>query len=252
QAIPLKQKAELASQLPINLPKKQDKLEMAAMPDALKLGSKKNLDKPMMGKPLDLVGRKAMKQPAGMNMNALKMNRRKDSLASTAKLPSGIRLGKKSSFLPQQQRPLVNTQRFARRANLQARGGSLADMPTIKKPIKKKKVQFDTTNLKILREKNTFQIFGPLKNRRRIKIFLPRYPRWAEEQGIECSVSFHLFVLPDGRVKNNLYMEQSSGYSEIDKLALTALSKFQFVPLGSGKKQEEQEGVIVFYFRLSR
>jgi TonB family protein len=252
QTIPIKRKAELANQLPIDLPKKQDKIEMA-MPDALKLGSKKDMDKPMMDKPLDLVGRKAVKQPAGMNMNALKMNKRKDSLANTAKLPSGIKLGKKSSFLPQQQRAVVNTKQFARRANLQARGGSLADMPTIKKPKKKKKIlAFDTSNLTIKREKNTFQIFGPLKDRRRIKIYLPKYPRWAEEQNIECSVSLHLFVLPSGIVKNNLYVEQSSGYSELDKLALTALSKFQFAPLGSGARQEEQEGVIVFYFRLSR
>jgi len=253
QAIPIKHKPELANNLPIELPKKEAKPEMAPMPDALKLGSKKNLDKPMMAdKPLDLVGRKAVKAPAGMNVNPLQMTKRKDSLATTSQLPSGIKLGKKSSFLPARQAPVVNTQRFARRANLQARGGSLADMPVIKKPIKKKKIAFNTADLVIKREKNTFKIFGPLKDRPILKKYLPRYPRWAEEQGIECSVSLHFFVLPDGRVKDNLFVEQSSGYSEMDKLATKALRAFKFAPLGSGVRQEEQEGIIVFYFRLSR
>ncbi|MBN1596124.1 energy transducer TonB [candidate division FCPU426 bacterium] len=252
QAIPIKQKPDLAADLPMDLPKKDTQPEMAPMPDALKLGSKKDLDKPMMDKPLDLVGRKAVNAPAGMNVDALQMNKRKDSLAQTSQLPSGISLGKKSSFLPQQQVAVVNTQQFARRANLQARGGSLADMPTIKKPEAKKKVEFDTSNLNLQREQNTFQIFGPLKDRPIIEKYLPRYPRWAEEQGIECSVSLHFFVLPEGQVKENLFVEQSSGYSEMDGLAMKALRAFKFAPLGAGKRQEEQEGVIIFYFRLSR
>jgi TonB family protein len=252
KAIPLKVKPELASDLPMDLPKKDTQPEMAQMPDALKLGSKKELDKPIMDRPLDLVGRKAVKVPAGMNVNPLRMNKRKDSLAMTSQLPSGIKVGKKSSFLPSRQGPIVNTQRFARRANLQARGGSLADMPSIKKPEKKQAVKFDTSNLSLQREQNTFQIFGPLKDRPILEKYLPRYPRWAEEQGIECSVSLHFFVLPDGEVKNNIFIEQSSGYSEMDRLAMKALTAFRFAPLASNKRQEEQEGVIIFYFRLSR
>ena len=221
QAIPIKVDQQLANQLLVDLPKKDAKPEMAAMPDALKLGSKKDLDKPAIAnQPLDLVGRKAVKAPAGMNINPLQMNKKKDSLASTSKLPSGIRLGKKSGFLPSKQAPLVNTQRFARRANLQARGGGLADMPTIKKPKVKKKVDLSTQNFTIKREKNTFQIFGALKDRPRLRISLPRYPRWAEEQGIECQVGLHFFVLPDGSVKNNVYVEQSSGYTEMDKISM--------------------------------
>ncbi len=252
QAIPLKAKSELASQLPMDLPKREDKLEIA-MPDALKLGSKKDLDKPAIpGQPLDLVGRKAVKSPAGMNVNALQMNKRKDSLASAAKLPSGISLGRKSSFLPSRQQPVVNTAKFSRRANLQARGGSLADMPTIRKPKVKKKVAFDTSNLNLNRERNTFKIFGPLKDRPRLETYMPKYPRWAEEQGWEGSVSLHFFVLPNGIVKRNIFVEQSSGKSEIDQLAVKALKAFKFAPLPSSKRQEEQEGVILFYFRLSR
>jgi TonB family protein len=208
------------------------------------------MDKPsLMDKPLDLVGRKAVQAPAGMDVNPLKMQKRNDALATSSQLPAGIQLGAKSSFLPAREAPLMNASQFARRANLDARGGSLADMPTIKKPEEKKKVEFDTSSLKIERSGNTFKIFGALQNRAILEKYLPRYPRWAEEQGLECNVTIHFFVFPDGSVKNNLYVEQSSGYAEMDNLAMKALREFKFAPIPGG---EEQEGGIIFYFRLSR
>jgi TonB family protein len=253
QVIPVKANQPMTSQLPIDLPKKMAKPELSAMPDALKLGDKKNMDKPMLDKPLDLVGRKAVAAPAGMDVNPLQMNKKQDSLAMTSQLPSGISLNKSSSWLPQKQAPVMNADAFAKRANLQARGGGLADMPAIQKPIEtKKKAEFDTSSLKIERSGNTFKIFGALQNRQRLGIVLPKYPRWAEEQGLECSVSIHFFVFPNGTVKDNLFVEQSSNYSEMDGLATKALLAFQFAPLPPSEKQEEQEGVIVFYFRLSR
>ena len=65
-------------------------------------------------------------------------------------------------------------------------------------------------------------------------------------EGIEGA---ELFVVPDGTVKNNLYVEASSGYPEMDNLAMKALRAFKFAPIAGG---EEQEGGIIFYFRLSR
>jgi TonB family protein len=252
QAVPLKQKMELASKIPLELPKKMDQPKLSAMPEALKLGDKKNMDKMAMPEALDLVGRKAVKQPAGMDINPLQMKQKTDSLAMASKMPEGISLGRKGSFGATNQMPALDTTNFGRRANLQARGGSLADMPTIKEPEKKKQIDFSTSNLSIQREQNTFQIYGDLKNRRIMQKYMPRYPRWAEEQGIECTVSIHFFVVPAGFVKDNLYIEQSSGYPEMDNLAMTALKAFQFAPLGSDERQVEQEGVIAFYFRLSR
>jgi len=249
QVIPIKAD-QMASKPDLPDLPKAPKQELAAMPQALDLGSKKDFDKPsMMDKPLDLVGRKAV-APAGMDVNPLQMNRKSEALATHSNLPAAIGLGKSSSWLPQKQAPIVNAGQFARRANLQARGGSLADMPTIKKAIPKKKaVDFDTSNLNLERKGNTFRIFGPLQNRPILEKYLPKYPRWAEEQGLECNVSLHFFVLPNGIVKDNLYVEQSSGYSEMDNLAMKALRAFKFAPISSG---EEQEGVIVFYFRLTR
>ena len=249
QVIPLKQDemASMASDMP-EIPK-QDKQELAAMPEALDLGAKKDLDKPAISdKPLDLVGRKAVAAPAGMDVNPLKMKRKSDALAATANLPKGINVGKKSSWLPSKQAPIVSASKFARRTSIKARGGALADMPTIKKKVaKKESPKFDTSNLNIQRRGSAFRIFGPLKDRAILKKYLPRYPRWAEEQGLEANVTLHFFVMPGGSVKGNLYVEQSSGYAEMDRLAMKALQAFQFAPIASG---EEQEGVIIFYFRL--
>jgi TonB family protein len=225
QVIPVKQD-QLAQQLPMELPKTQ-KQQLAEMPKALDLGSKKDLDKPsLMDKPLDLVGKKSVQVPAGMDVNPLKMQKRNDSLATSSQLPAGIQLGAKSSFLPSAQAPIVNANQFARRANLDARGGSLADMPVIKKPEVKKAIDLDSSSLKIERTGNTFKIFGALENRPISERYLPKYPRWAEEQGLECNVTIHFFVQPDGGVKNNLYVEASSGYPEMDNLAMKALRAF--------------------------
>jgi TonB family protein len=248
KVIPVKAE-QLQQQMPVELPKTQ-KQELAEMPKALDLGAKKNLDKPsLMDKPLDLVGKKSVAVPVGMDVNPLKMQKRNDSLATSSQLPTGIQLGAKSSFLPSAQAPIVNANQFARRANLDARGGALADMPTIKKPEVKKAVNLDSSSLKIERSGNTFKIFGALENRPISERYLPKYPRWAEEQGLECNVTIHFFVVPDGSVKNNLYVEASSGYPEMDNLAMKALRAFKFAPIASG---EEQEGGIIFYFRLSR
>lgn len=247
QVIPVKADLAAAPKLPIDLPKQ--KQELAAMPQALDLGSKKDLNQPMIDKPLDLVGRKAVAAPAGMDVNPLQMNRKSDALATTSQMPTGLKIGGKSSWLPQREAPIMNANQFARRADLSARGGALSDMPVIKKPAAEKKVEFDTSSLKIERTGNTFKIFGALQNRPILEKYLPKYPRWAEEQGLECNVSIHFFVLPDGVVKNNLFIEASSGYSEMDQLAMKALKAFKFSPISTG---EEQEGVVVFYFRLSR
>jgi TonB family protein len=248
QVIPVKQDLAAAPQMPIDLPK-NPKQDLAKMPEALDLGAKKNLDQPVIDKPLDLVGRKSVEMPAGMAVNPLQMNKKNEQLATSSQMPTGLQIGAKSSWLPSREQPIVSAGQFDRRANLQARGGSLADMPTIKKPDVQKKVDFDTSSLKIERTGNTFKIFGALANRARLKTFLPKYPRWAEEQGLECNVSLHFFVLPGGEVKNNLFVEQSSGYPEMDQLAMKALQSFMFAPISTG---EEQEGVVVFYFRLSR
>jgi TonB family protein len=100
--------------------------------------------------------------------------------------------------------------------------------------------------------KNTgpFSMEGPLKYRKILKMELPPYPRWAEEKGLEASVSIRLWVDPRGKVKENMYLEKTSGYSEIDHVAMEALMNFKFVPIPSDLTQEDEWGVATFRFEL--
>jgi TonB family protein len=100
--------------------------------------------------------------------------------------------------------------------------------------------------------KGPFSMEGPLKYRKILKLELPPYPRWAEEQGVEASVSFRLWVDPKGRVKDNMYLEKASGYSELDHLAKEALMKFVFVPLPGDQPQEDEWGVATFRFEFKK
>lgn len=100
------------------------------------------------------------------------------------------------------------------------------------------------------KSKGPFSMEGPLKYRKILKMNLPPYPRWAEEQGIEASVSFRLWVNPKGKVKPTLYLEKASGYAELDQLAKDALTQFIFVPLPETVTQEDEWGVATFRFEL--
>jgi len=76
----------------------------------------------------------------------------------------------------------------------------------------------------------------------------PVYPEWAKTDGIEGSVTLRFYVLPDGRVKDNIFVEKTSGFSDFDGNAVAALRVWRFEPLpGSG----EQWGVITFHYRLT-
>jgi TonB family protein len=102
------------------------------------------------------------------------------------------------------------------------------------------------------KNKGPFSMEGPLKYRKILKMELPSYPRWAEEKGIEPSVSIRLWVDPKGKVRENMYLEKTSGYTEIDQLVMQALMKFVFVPLPKEQTQEDEWGVATFRFELKR
>lgn len=102
------------------------------------------------------------------------------------------------------------------------------------------------------KQKGPFSLEGPLKYRKIIKMDLPPYPRWAEEKGIEASVSIRLWVDPGGKVKDNMYLEKTSGYSELDHLAMEALRKFVFVAIPPNQTQEDEWGVATFRFELKK
>ncbi len=79
----------------------------------------------------------------------------------------------------------------------------------------------------------------------------PEYPDWARKQGIEATVRLQLTVLPNGLIKeNDLQLEQTSGYRELDRVVYDALVQWEFEPLPPEINQVEQSGVITFSFSL--
>jgi TonB family protein len=79
----------------------------------------------------------------------------------------------------------------------------------------------------------------------------PEYPEWAKKQGIEAVVRFRLTVLPNGLLREDeLQLEQTSGYRELDRVVYDALVQWEFEPLAPGVTQVDQSGVITFSFSL--
>jgi TonB family protein len=97
----------------------------------------------------------------------------------------------------------------------------------------------------------SFQIAGPISQREIIKKVKPRYPKWALEQHITGKVTVRIWVLANGQVKGVPQVLFSSGYPDLDQVVVDAVRGWEFAPLGSGVKAEEQWGDITFVFQLS-
>lgn len=78
----------------------------------------------------------------------------------------------------------------------------------------------------------------------------PLYPDWAKKQGVEAIVKFRLTVLPNGLLKDDLQLDQTSGYRDLDRVVYDALIQWEFDPLSPELPQVEQSGVITFSFSL--
>lgn len=100
------------------------------------------------------------------------------------------------------------------------------------------------------KSKKGFEIAGPLNNRPILHKVIPQYPAWAEEQGIIGSVRIWFTVTPDGQVRSNMRVTKTTGYPELDKLALDALKQWRFAGFTSSD-EASQWGIITFTFSLS-
>ncbi len=98
--------------------------------------------------------------------------------------------------------------------------------------------------------KKGFEIAGPLNNRPILHKVIPQYPAWAEEQGIIGSVRIWFTVTPDGAVRTNMRVTKTTGYPELDKLALDALKEWRFAVFNTSD-DSSQWGIITFTFSLS-
>jgi TonB family protein len=92
-------------------------------------------------------------------------------------------------------------------------------------------------------------LMGPVADRPLRSHTAPVYPQWAKANGVEATVSLHFVVRPDGRIKENIFVEKTSGYEDFDANAIAALRGWRFAPLGPGVTGE-QWGTITFQFKL--
>ena len=64
---------------------------------------------------------------------------------------------------------------------------------------------------------------------------------------MEKEVTLWCHVLPNGQVKDDISVKDSSGYKDVDNLAVEVLRKWNF---SSIEEQYEQSGQITFKFKL--
>jgi TonB family protein len=100
-------------------------------------------------------------------------------------------------------------------------------------------------------KKKSFELEGPLNNRRIVTKVLPQYPAWAEEQGIAGAVRIAFTVDAAGKVLSNMQVRQTTGYPDLDKLGIDALKQWKFAPLEGADDGSGQWGIITFTFSLA-
>jgi len=97
-------------------------------------------------------------------------------------------------------------------------------------------------------DKKGVTIEGPLQDRKVLSYDIPEFPKWARDQGVlEANVSIRFWVDHEGNVLDNMRIEHTSGYGQMDRLAMDSLKNWKFAPLLS---DERQWGVITFRFVL--
>jgi TonB family protein len=95
------------------------------------------------------------------------------------------------------------------------------------------------------------QIEGQLAGRTILRQVKPIYPDWAQKQGIEATVKYQIIVLPNGLVKEDeIELEQTSGYQDLDRAVYDALIQWEFAPLASDVTQANQSGTVPFTFNF--
>jgi TonB family protein len=99
-------------------------------------------------------------------------------------------------------------------------------------------------------KKKTSMIEGPLKKRRVLHYEIPAFPKWAQQQGIlEAIVRIRFSVAPSGEViEDGMHMVQTSGYPELDRLAMDSLKQWRFQAKSDDSGNEW--GIITFRFVL--
>jgi protein TonB len=93
-------------------------------------------------------------------------------------------------------------------------------------------------------------VTGPISQRKILKKVLPQYPHWAIEKGICGYLVLKIWVSPEGKVEDNVEVIETSGYPELDNLAIKVIKEWTFEPLAENEKKEIEWGIIKFRFEL--
>lgn len=239
QVIPIKQEAKVELAKPQKLELDKPKIEMKK-PEALSMDKQKLDIKPAM-KAIDLdneIGQKSISPQMVQQQLALQ---KQQQLASAPKQALNLNTNKSSSILPSAARPAVNIASSNQAAPLKQSAIKLGQ-PT---PETQKKI--DLSGSVNVPKKDALLIQGQISGRRMLAAKKPIFPRWAQQQGINASVTIYFVVRPDGSVKDNAYVEVTSGYDELDKNALDAVLQFKFESISSS---EDQSGYATIRYML--
>lgn len=141
------------------------------------------------------------------------------------------------------------------------RGGSLSGRQRIAEPAAKQEIvaeavtrdagQKAVADVKLDAKGVNMTISGQIEGRRILQSVAPKYTSQAKKKGWEGVVAVHFTVKADGRVKDNLYFEQTSVHRDLNHAARAAIKEFVFAPLGPEQAAVEQWGVITIVFRLN-
>ncbi len=93
-------------------------------------------------------------------------------------------------------------------------------------------------------------ITGQIQGRKILQSAPALYTAKAKKNGWEGVVAVHFTVMADGRVKDNVYFDQTSVHRDLNQAAMAAIKKFRFAPLGADHAAVEQWGVITIVFKL--
>ncbi len=124
------------------------------------------------------------------------------------------------------------------------RADVLVAPPMADKPTRAPAQQSDAS-----RELAGARMTGPVADRPIVSYESPNYPEWAKIEGVEGSVMIYFVVLANGRVKENVMVQRTSGFADFDQNAVSAILAWRFERLGAGKTGE-QWGTILFHYRL--
>jgi TonB family protein len=91
-------------------------------------------------------------------------------------------------------------------------------------------------------------ITGDLANREILERVIPQFPHWAKTKGVGATIALRFTVMQDGKVKETVIVERTSGSLQWDRMVISALKNWKFVPLTTGSLRQDQTGVITFQF----